>query len=211
MIVVCACFRTEIAWVPSLPGLRMVRTGMGEAAVGSLEEEMLDLKSTELILSTGFCGGLAPRLGPGDLVLAEAIHHHGEMIAVNRSLLDKAVEALARAKIGFVTGVVKTSSRIVQSAQEKRRLREEGAIAVDMESGVLARWAHSKKIGFLSLRAILDPADCALPFALSRTFSLSILGHPVVTLRLLRLSLIAGRAIGQAIPAVANNLGRRLV
>lgn len=211
MIVVCACFRTEIAWVPSLPGLHVVRTGMGEAAVRSLEEEMLDPKSMELILSTGFCGGLDTHLEPGDLVLAEAIHHHGEMIAVNRSLLDKAVEALARAKVGFVTGVVKTSTRIVQSVQEKRRLREEGAIAVDMESGVLARWARSKKIGFLSLRAILDPADCALPFASSQTFSLSILAHPVVTLRVLRLSLIAGRAIGQAIPAVANNLGGRLV
>ena len=204
MIVVSACFRSETAWIPRLPDVRVVRTSMGLAAAGSLERalECLLPDVPTLLLSTGFCGGLVPALHPGDPVLAETIHHHDEAFPIDPALLARTKKALNAARLGFVCGPIRSSDRVVQTKEEKQRLQSEGMVAVDMESGPLARWAREKRIGFLSLRAVLDPVDQELPLATNASLTRSILQHPLAALRLARLSLRAGRSIGRAIPAV---------
>lgn len=208
MIVASACFRVETAWIPKLPGLRVVRTPMGEAAAGSLERALSDLGIPKLIVSTGFCGGLEPTLRPGKLILARTIHHHGEKLAVDAALRARAEQALEKAGIDFVEGPVRSFPRVVQSMKEKERLWEEGAIAVEMEGGALVRWAREKQIGFLLLKAVLDQADHVLPFASDRSLVASALSHPFASARSAWLALIAGRAIGRAIPAVISGLIR---
>ncbi|HUT87035.1 MAG TPA: hypothetical protein VMX15_02995 [Candidatus Heimdallarchaeota archaeon] len=202
MIVVSACFRTETAWIPKLPDVRVVQTPMGEAAAGALERLLPDVPA--LILSTGFCGGLVPTLHSGKLVLAEAIHQNGEMIPVEPALFTQAKEALRAARLDFVCGPIRSSDRVLQTQEEKHRLQTNGAIAVDMESGPLARWAQKKQIRFLSIRAVLDPVDQELPLTMKTSLIRSILQHPLTTLRLARLSVQAGRIIGRAIPVLVS-------
>lgn len=211
MIVISACFRIETTWIPRLPGLRVIRTPMGEAGVSALEHalERFTPNRPALIVSTGFCGGLAPTLSPGELVVAETIYHRGEAIPIDPGLLAQTREALSAAKIAFVCGAIESTDQIVRSKEEKCRLRAAGALACDMESGPLARWAQSKCTDFLSLRAVLDTADRELPFTSSLVRS--ILHHPLTTIRLVRHAVRAGRRIGLAIPAVTSGFsgGRR--
>jgi len=204
MIVVSACFRIETAWIPKLPDVHVVRTSVGQAAASSLAralERLLPGVPT-LILSTGFCGGLVPALHPGKLVLAEVIHESGETIPVDSALFAKAKEALRAARLDFVCGPIKSSDQLVQTKEEKRRLQSEGTVAVDMESGPLAQWAREKRIGFLCLRAVLDPVDQDLPFTASSSLIHSMLRHPLATFNTVKLAVYSGRHIGRAIPAV---------
>jgi adenosylhomocysteine nucleosidase len=54
--------------------------------------------------------------------------------------------------------------RIAATAQEKAALAARtGAIAIDLESGSVARVAAEAGIPFIALRAICDPADRDLP------------------------------------------------
>ena len=204
MIVVSACFRIETAWIPKLPDVRVVRTSMGQAATSSLERALKRLLPAvpELILSTGFCGGLVSALHPGKLVLAEAIHHHGEAIPIDPALLVQAKKVLNAAKLDFVCGPIRSSDRVVRSREEKRRYQSEGTIAVDMESGPLSRWAREKRFDFLSLRAVLDPVDQDLSFTAGSSLIRSMLQHPLATLNTVKLATRAGRRIGRAIPAM---------
>ncbi len=204
MIVVSACFRTEAAWIPKLPDVHMIQTPMGEAAAGALERLLPEAPS--MIVSTGFCGGLVPTLHSGKLVLAEAIHHSGETIPVDPALFAQAKEALRAARLDFICGPIRSSDRVVQTKEEKHRLQTKGAIAVDMESGPLARWAQEKQIRFLCLRAVLDPVDQEVPLTMKTSLILLILQHPLTTLRLARLSVRAGRIIGRAIPVLVSGL-----
>lgn len=201
---VSACFRIETAWIPKLPNVCVIRTSMGQATTDSLERALKRLLPDvpALILSTGFCGGLVPALHPGKLVLAETIHHHGEMILIDPALLAKAKKALNAAKLDFDCGSIRSSDRVVQTKEEKRRLQSEGTIAVDMESGPLSRWAREKRFDFLSLRAVLDPVDQDLPFTAGSSLIGSMLRHPLATLNTVKLAACAGRRIGRAIPAV---------
>jgi len=200
VIVISACFRTEAAWIPKLPDVHVVQTPMGEAAAGALEHLLPEAPS--MIVSTGFCGGLAPTLHPGKLVLAEAIHQSGETIPVDPALFAQAKEALRAAGLDFVCGPIRSSDRVVQARAEKQQLQTDGAIAVDMESGPLAQWAREKQIRFLCLRAVLDPFDQDLPLSATRPLIRTVLQHPLATLKVIKLAVGAGRSIGRAIPAV---------
>ena len=203
---VSACFRAETVWIPRLPGLRVIHTPMGEAAASALESGLNSLLPDvpALILSTGFCGGLLPTLHSGKLVLAEAVHESGETIPVAPALLAKAKEALRVARLDFVCGPVESSDRVIQTKEEKHRLQTKGTIAVDMESGPIARWAREKRFDVLCLRAVLDPVDQELPLTMKASLIRSILQHPLATLRLARLSVRAGRSIGRAIPILVS-------
>ena len=199
---VVACSYTETAWIPRLPGVRLLRTPMGAAASDAVERALGVGEEPNLILSTGFCGGLAPSLPPGKIVLAKEIRHRGETVPLDVDLFNRAKDGLSRGGVDFATGAIESVDQIVESVAEKRDLGKEGAIAVEMEDGSLARLAHARGIGFLSVRAVIDPVDRALPFSSDRSLVRSLLAHPIATLRLAWLSFLAGRAIRRAIPAI---------
>jgi len=206
VIVISACFRMETAWIPKLPNGHVIHTPMGEAAADAVQRglERLLPEVPSLIVSTGFCGGLVPTLHSGKLVLAEAIEQSGKAIPVDPALFAQAKEALRAARLDFVCGPIRSSDRVVQTKEEKHRLQTKGAIAVDMESGPLARWAREKRFDFLCLRAVLDAVDQELPLTMKTSLIQSILQHPLTTLRLARLSVRAGHSIGRAIPVLVS-------
>jgi len=204
---VVACSYAEIGWIPRLSGVRLLRTPMGAAASAAVERALEVGEEPNLILSTGFCGGLAPSLPPGRIVLAKEIRHRGETIPLDVELFDRAKNGLSRGGIDFTTGAIESVDQVIESVAEKSDLGEEGAIAVEMEDGSLALLTRERGIGFLSVRAVIDPVDRTLPFSSDRSLVRSILAHPIATLRLAWLSFLAGRAIGHAIPAVVGALG----
>jgi adenosylhomocysteine nucleosidase len=117
-----------------------------------------------LVISWGVCGGLDPRLHPGDLILgAEVVSAEGRFItdgAVTSSLAQRLIDAGARVTIERVAGV----SSPVATARAKAELRlATGAAAVDMESLAAGSFALERRTPFAVLRAVADPADRDLP------------------------------------------------
>jgi hopanoid-associated phosphorylase len=117
-----------------------------------------------LVISWGVCGGLDPRLRPGDLILgAEVVSAEGRINtdeAVTSSLAQRLIDAGARVAVERVAG----ASSPVSTARAKAELRlATGAAAVDMESLIAGRFALERRTPFAILRAVADPADRDLP------------------------------------------------
>jgi nucleoside phosphorylase len=109
----------------------VVSTGMGPRAAERAVTDALSgpALSDAVVLTTGFCAGLAPGMLPGDVVVAE------------QALDSEALAAAVRAAGHTVhIGRLAESDHVVRGA-ERATLRATGAIAVDMESAAMARAA----------------------------------------------------------------------
>jgi adenosylhomocysteine nucleosidase len=118
--------------------------------------------AAECLVSFGIAGALAPNLKPGDIILSTEVIDADRRWLTGESLLPRIPELVAQ--IGAIEGPVLGAQIIVATKADKRRAwQETGAIAVDLESVVVARAAAALGIPFLVLRAIADPATRALP------------------------------------------------
>jgi adenosylhomocysteine nucleosidase len=117
---------------------------------------------TECLVSFGIAGGLAPGLAAGTVIVS------GEVVSERQSWKVDAqhqgrLSEFARA-IGAVEGPVFGASAIVATQSEKQRIwAATGAVAVDLESEIVARIATALGIPFLVLRTIADTARRNLP------------------------------------------------
>jgi adenosylhomocysteine nucleosidase len=116
----------------------------------------------ECLVSFGIAGGLAPGLKAGDIVLStEVIDEDRRWLSSER--LRPQISELAR-ELGAREGPVLGAQSVLAGTADKRRAWEEtGAIAVDLESVVVARASAALGIPFVVLRAIADPASRELP------------------------------------------------
>jgi len=117
-----------------------------------------------LVISWGLCGGLDPRLRPGDLILAKEVVSEDGAIrtdeAVTSLLAQRLVGAGARVVVDRLAGAVAP----VLTAAAKAELRcATGAAAVDMESRIAGQYAFEQRVPFAILRAVADPAERDLP------------------------------------------------
>lgn len=124
----------------------------------------LAVERAKCLVSFGVAGALAPGLRPGDVILSGDVigddSRWGPTAEFQERILDLAW------RIGAFEGPVLGSRTILATEDAKRSAwRETGALAVDMESAVVARAAHTAGIPFLVLRAIADPAVRELPSA----------------------------------------------
>jgi hopanoid-associated phosphorylase len=117
-----------------------------------------------LVVSWGLCGGLDPRLRPGDLILGmEVISDEGSIRAD-----DAVASSLARRLISAGTRVVverlaAADAPVLTAAAKAELRRATEAAAVDMESLTAGRFALKQRIPFAILRAVADPAERDLP------------------------------------------------
>lgn len=127
---------------------------------------LLDQGATALI-SFGLAGGLAEALEPGTLLLPEGVVLPGqsETLAADpdwRLRLSALAEAAGVALI--TSGTIVGSDHAITTVAAKAELRHTTrALAVDMESHVVAQAARRHNLPFLVLRAVGDPARHALP------------------------------------------------
>ena len=120
------------------------------------------VRQANCLVSFGIAGGLAPELRAGDVVISTEVLSDSERWQPEGSFRTR-VAGLA-AGIGAVEGPVLGISRIMSSTAEKRRTwAQTGALAVDLESDVVARIATSAGIPFVVVRTIADTAYRELP------------------------------------------------
>ena len=138
----------------------LVASTGGRPADAELKAGELIERGAVALVSFGVAGGLAPQLAPGAVVVATGVIVRNATIATDAAWCARLVEALPRAVAGPVLG----GDRVIARAQQKAELfRRTGALAVDLESGGVARVAANSGIPFAVVRAIADSAASDLP------------------------------------------------
>jgi adenosylhomocysteine nucleosidase len=112
------------------------------------------------IISFGVAGGLAPNLRTGDWVVASTILEAQTATATHASWSRRLVNAIPGACYAPILGV---DVAIAEPAVKRELHNATGAVAVDMESHVVARLAAAHGLAFAAVRVVVDPADRALP------------------------------------------------
>jgi len=136
------------------------RRGRTEAAIAELlARPVLGL------VSFGIAGGLAPGLPTGTVVLPAAVRgSDGSAHWVDIGWHERLAKAARAAKLAVVVGGMLGADEIAATAATKAELhRTTRAVAVDLESHVVAVAAARARAPFVVLRAIADTAAQDLP------------------------------------------------
>jgi 4-hydroxy-3-methylbut-2-enyl diphosphate reductase len=147
LVVVAPLLVEAIAVRSGLPGVKVRRSGMGRRE--------LDFGDADAIGVAGLCGAVDPSLRAGDIVLGTELRSaDGTTIACPDSSL--LAEPLRRMGLEAAAGTLYTAPKIL-GREERLRLREQGVLAVDMESAWLAEAARERPVAVL--RVVVDTAD----------------------------------------------------
>ena len=154
-VLICFAERTESRFFRrSRPDVSVLHTGIGRRNAKAALEDRLARRRPELIITSGFAGGLNPELCAHSLLFEKSGGHplFGRL-----------------AGLPFREGSFCCRDRIVVTAEEKRLLwRSGGCDAVEMESGGIHEIAQSRQIPCLTFRAISDEAHESLPLDFNR-------------------------------------------
>ncbi len=136
----------------------------GDGGIDGARRALARLPSSEVnaLVSFGVAGGLKPGLRPGTLLIPDEIFVEGRAIPVDRPLADGLRAKLPQALPGRMT----VGSGLLATVEAKAALyAQTQALAVDLESGLLAEAAQAAGLPFIIIRAVADPSDRALPKA----------------------------------------------
>jgi adenosylhomocysteine nucleosidase len=127
----------------------VVLTGIGRKNAEKSLTGYLSANTPKLVLSCGFAGALNPDLKVGDVLFDED---------------PEAGFAEILRESGASPAKLHCASRVAVTAAEKAQLRRETAAdAVEMESGIIRRICHERKIPSATIRVISDAAHEDLP------------------------------------------------
>jgi hopanoid-associated phosphorylase len=115
------------------------------------------------VLSFGLAGGLASHLRSGDVVISTAVESGGGLLRAHDQWHENAASALTT-RLTIHRGTTAGRDLVLVKSSEKVSLhKENGALAVDMESHIAADYAHEHGLPFAAIRAISDPCSRSLP------------------------------------------------
>jgi adenosylhomocysteine nucleosidase len=159
-ILLCTTGLAAEARIARAAGCATVVGGGDRERTAALVEDAV--RQAHCLVSFGIAGGIAPFLRAGDVVVSTEVLSDDERWRADETFGSR-VAALA-VEIGGIEGPVLGTSRIMAGTDEKRRTWvATGALAVDLESDVVARIAGLAGIPFVVVRTIADTAYRALP------------------------------------------------
>jgi adenosylhomocysteine nucleosidase len=122
-------------------------------------------EGTELLLSVGIAGALAPSLQPGAILLPRSIiDEEGRRYSADDTQHAQILAKLRQAGIAVEEGDLLGAAKAAASPARKAELFQMSqAVAVDLESQIVAQVAARAGKPFLVLRAVADKAAQALP------------------------------------------------
>ncbi|CAN5250656.1 hypothetical protein BH10PLA2_BH10PLA2_19400 [soil metagenome] len=201
---------------PSWLNALVLITGMGQAnverALGWLDRAPKLGGVTckpRILLSAGFAGGLDAKLAVGDLIVATNVgDDQGAVLPAPWP------GELSGAWSPFPhRGRILTISNAVGEAAAKQELANKfGALAVDMESAIVARWCERRGLPFGSIRVISDDSKTSFSPRMQSLlsdantsalrFAIAGLRSPALMMEMIRLARntrLAGKQLGKAL------------
>jgi len=144
-------------------GIVIKLSGVGPRRAREAAKNLLEHGATAL-LSWGCAGALVPTLCAGSLVLpSSVIGADQSCYSPDPTWRERLLNRL-KGLVDLHQGPLAESGTVLRSSAEKRVLFERtGAMAVDMESGAVARVAQEARAPYMAIRAIADSADMSIP------------------------------------------------
>ncbi|HHT9110005.1 MAG TPA: phosphorylase family protein [Candidatus Brocadiaceae bacterium] len=159
-------YQTEFCGFPVM----LVQTGIGKK-VSDVIQRLSKYVRIQLMVSSGFAGSVNPGVRVGDLVIGKDVLSTSqdafeEEIVIDSSLTCDASVADIAVKLQHSDGYqahcgdILTVNKVIQKSSTKKHIGIcTSAIAVDMESFVIAERAHAMGIPFVVIRSISDGVD----------------------------------------------------
>ena len=151
--------RAEARLIPARLGWRMAVAGGHGRAGAERAAASLIADGVDGLLSFGLAGGLSPIYQPGDLLIPDTvIDEHNER---------HETEGRYRVRLGpgSRAPLLARDAVIATAAAKRAAFESSGCVAVDLESGAVARAARQAYLPFAVFRAVCDPAERDLPAA----------------------------------------------
>ncbi|MEJ0075367.1 MAG: phosphorylase [Alphaproteobacteria bacterium] len=112
------------------------------------------------LISFGVAGGLAPGLKPGTCIIGSSVLDDGEERPTDERWSQRLRRIIPDTAYGPLLGVREP----IALADDKSALhRKTGALAVDMESHVVARAAARHGVPLAAIRVVVDPVERTIP------------------------------------------------
>jgi adenosylhomocysteine nucleosidase len=140
------------------PEVEAIASGGDSARLEVVLERLAD--RTSGIISIGIAGGLAPGLPVGQWVVADAVLVDGEPLPTDPTWTSRLAARLPEAARGLLLGA---NAMVAEATQKASLYRTTGALAVDMESHIVARVARRHQLPFVAARVVSDAAHRTLP------------------------------------------------
>lgn len=149
----------------------LVESGMGFNNAARAAEAVIRETAPELLISAGFCGGIAPELQVGDVVVAK------RMAIISETGLEELPVEIPATGLNFVahqttcgerifSGTFAGTAVITSKMKLAGMLQDYPCPVVEMESTAIALIAAENKIPLIAIRSVSDPADEELGFSL---------------------------------------------
>jgi adenosylhomocysteine nucleosidase len=132
----------------------LVKTGMGAKKTADALEGGFAAADYGVAFSVGLCGAMQPELRTGDLV-ADAQNVDLDLVVPLR-------ETARSLGLRFHFGKLLHTNVVLAPAAKRKLGAEHRAVACDMETAAVRRWAY-EKIPVVGVRAVLDELDETLP------------------------------------------------
>lgn len=160
MKMLCVCGLAAEARIARAAGFSVVAGAGDRERTTALVDEAVT--QANCLLSFGIAGALAPQLRPGETIISTEVVSEEGSWRPDAAFCRHA--ATLAGKIGAVEGVIFGAPRILATKAEKScAFGKTGALAVDLESDVVARAAVAAGIPFLVVRTIADTRYHGLP------------------------------------------------
>jgi hopanoid-associated phosphorylase len=139
-------------------GLRVICSGDGKDLAAKISRSIT--RDCRGLISFGVSGGLAPDLEPGACVIGSAIISSTGKHETDSHWSNRLLDVCPNPVYGPLAGVAEP----VADPGAKRALHQQtGAIAVDMESHIVAGVAAARGLPMVAIRVVTDPAQRAIP------------------------------------------------
>jgi adenosylhomocysteine nucleosidase len=159
-VTLCICGLAAEAKIARAAGFSVVVGAGDRRRTAALVESAV--RRADCLVSLGIAGALAPNLHPGDVIITAEVFSDAGRWRAEESFRQR-VAGLAR-KVGAFEGPVLGADGILATTAQKRRAwAETGALAVDLESDVVARIATAAGIPFVVVRTVADTIYRQLP------------------------------------------------
>jgi adenosylhomocysteine nucleosidase len=140
------------------PDIEAIASGGDPARLEAVLDRLAGTASG--IISIGIAGGLAPGLQVGQWVVADAVLVDGEPLPTDPAWTGRLATRLPAAARGLLLGA---NAMVAEATQKASLYRTTGALAVDMESHIVARVARRHQLPFAAARVVSDAAHRSLP------------------------------------------------